>query len=301
LITDTDPVSFFGISNAESKDASPGESFSRKVPNSSMSVNSSIVCFYVGLLAMEVSNSFYKRKERKMRFQTVFCAFALLFLAAPMMQAIAAEVNIVIDGDFADWADVPVLVEDPDDVAEDNGDIKAIRVHSTEDTFYAMLTVYGTAAPQDTQRYYYHILIDADNSIDTGFNNSEYEGNATGLQNPIGADFYVQVGRRNGADDGIEVYFLTADSDETVAENFSWAAGGDSMEMAVPFGMFIAVEDIGDIFQVGQTIAVSAFQEGNANDWECDWIESAEHVIGVPAAVGPAGKLPVTWATLKQF
>jgi hypothetical protein len=232
-------------------------------------------------------------------FQTMFCALVLLFLVSPMMQA---KVNIVIDGDFADWADVPVLIEDPDDVDEDNGDIKEVRVFSTEDTFYGMLTVYGTAAPQDTQRYYYHILIDADNDIKTGANNSEYEGNDTGIKNPIGADFYVQVGRRNGADDGIEVYFVRANwTDEVVAENFSWAAGGDSMEVAVPFTMFNPLDNIGDIFVQEQTVMIASFQEGSANDWECDWTESAEHVIGAPIAVEPAGKLPVTWARLKQF
>jgi hypothetical protein len=241
-----------------------------------------------------------KKELRKMRSQTVFPAFALLLLAAPMIQEIAAEVNIAIDGDFADWADVPVLIEDPDDVAEDNGDIKEIRIHSTEDTLYAMLTVYGTAAPQDNQRYYYHILVDADNDIKTGFDNSMYEGNNTGVQNPIGADFYVQIGRRNGADDGIEVHFLTANTDDMVAENFQWGAGGDSMEMAVPFEMFNPLQDLGEIFVPKQIVMIAAFQEGSANDWECDWTESAEHRIGVPAAVGPAGKLPVTWAALKE-
>lgn len=236
-----------------------------------------------------------------MRSRTIFCIFGLLLMFAYTIHTVAADVNIVIDGNFDDWADVPVIIQDPDDVFEDNGDIKEIRVHSTDNTLYIMLTVYGTAAPADDQRYYYHTLIDADNSINTGFSNAEYEGNATGVQNPIGADFYVQVGRRSGADDGIEVYFLTPDSGDTVAEGFSWAAGGDSMEIEVPFAMFNAIQDIGDIFVVGQTIMVAAFQEGNANDWEVDWTESAEHVIGVPTAVEPTGKLPIKWAALKQF
>jgi hypothetical protein len=236
-----------------------------------------------------------------MRFRITLCAFGLLFLAIYITQTVAADVNIVIDGNFDDWADVPVIIQDPDDVFEDNGDIKELRVHSTDDTLYIMLSVYGTAAPADDQRYYYHTLIDADSNINTGFDNSEYEENATGVQNPIGADFYVQVGRRSGADDGIEVYFLTADSADTVSEGFAWAAGGDSMEIAVPFAMFNALQDIGDIFVVGQTIMVAAFQEGNANDWEVDWTESAEHVIGVPTAIEPTSKLPTKWAKLKQF
>jgi len=232
-----------------------------------------------------------------MRFQNVL--FVLLFLVVPAMQAIAT--TIVIDGDFADWKDIPVLIKDPDDIGENNGDIKEIRIYTTADTLYAMLTVYGTAAPKDTQRYYYHILIDADNNLKTGFDNSIYEGNPTGVENSIGADFYAQIGRRNGADDGIEVHFLTANSDDAVAENFQWAAGGDSIEMAVPYEMFKPLQNIGDIFKLKQTVMIAAFQEGNANDWEVDWTESAEHTIGVPSVVEPAGKLSATWGMLKKL
>jgi len=32
-------------------------------------------------------------------------------------------------------------------------------------------------------------LIDADNKLTTGFDNSQYEGNPTGVEDPIGADF----------------------------------------------------------------------------------------------------------------
>jgi hypothetical protein len=236
-----------------------------------------------------------------MRFQATFFTFIFLFLMIPLMQAWAVEVNIEIDGAFADWADIPVLIEDPDDVMEDNGDVKEIRVHSTENTLYAMLTVYGTAAPQDNERYYYHILVDADNKAKTGFDNSMYEGKETGVKESIGADFYVQVGRRNGADDGIEVHFLTPTTDDTVDQDFSWAAGGDSMEIAVPFEMFNPLQDLGVIFEMDQKIMVAAFQEGSANDWEVDWTESAEYVIGTRIAVEPVGKLPVTWSAIKHF
>jgi hypothetical protein len=212
----------------------------------------------------------------------------------------AAE--FVIDGNFDDWNKIPVLIEDPDDIGEDNGDIKEIRVESTEDTLYVMMTVYGTAAPQDNQRYYYHILVDADNNAKTGFDNSMYEGNATGVKNPIGADFYVQVGRRDGADDGIEVHFLTANNtDDKVSEGFVWASGGDSMEIEVPFDMFNPLQNIGDIFVLRKPVMIAAFQEGSANGWEVDWTESAKHLIGIPSPVEPAGKLPAIWAAIKQF
>ena len=138
-----------------------------------------------------------------------FCILTVFLLMLPTVRAIALEVNIAIDGNLDDWKDIPVLIEDPDDVGEDNGDIKEVRIYSTEDTFYAMLTVYGTAAPQDALRYYYHILIDADNNLNSGFDNAMYEGNQTGVKNSIGADFYVQVGRRSGADDAVSYTHLT--------------------------------------------------------------------------------------------
>ena len=235
-----------------------------------------------------------------MRFKTIFAIFALFFLMVSAMQEVSAEINIIIDGDFADWEDVPVLIEDDDDIGEDNGDVKEIRIYSTEDTFYGMLTVYGTTAPKDGQRYYYHILIDVDNDHNTGFDNSVYEGNPTGVKEPIGADFYVQVGLQDSAANGIEVYFLTAAGEDMVSADFDWAAHGDSLEFAVPYDMFIALQEIGEIFKVGQTIMIACFQEGSANDWECDWTESGEHLVGIPVAVEPVGKLPATWAGLKN-
>lgn len=225
---------------------------------------------------------------------------AVLLMLVFMLSSVSAEVEIAIDGKFDDWADVPVLIEDPDDVGEDNGDIREIRVHTTENTFYAMMTVYGMAAPADAQRYYYHFLIDADNDLKTGFDNAMYEGVETGVKNSIGADFYVQIGRRSGADDGIEVHFLTANSDDAVAQDFSWATGGDSLEAEVPFDMFITLQNIGEIFQKNQTIMIAAFQEGSANDWEVDWTEPAEHIVGVPIAVTPADKVSATWGMLKK-
>ena len=236
-----------------------------------------------------------------MRFHLGWYLVVLGALLFPALQSLAVDINIVIDGDFGDWADVPVLIEDPDDIGEDNGDIKEIRVYSTVDTLYAMITVYGTAAPPppDNQRYYYHLLIDADNNIKTGYNNSVYEGNDTGVKTPIGADFYAQIGRRDGADDGIEVYFLTADDAQMIGEGFPWAASGDSIEMAIPFEMLQPLDNLGNIFGLEQVIKIAAFQEGSANGWEVDWTESAEHVIGLPLAVEPGGKLAITWGSLK--
>jgi len=213
---------------------------------------------------------------------------------------VSVGLEITIDGKFNDWEKVPVLIDDPKDIEEPNGDLKSIKVVAFDGIFYTMMTVYGLAAPPppDNQRYYYHLLIDADNNIDTGFNNSEYEGNATGVEKPLGADFYIQIGRRNGNDDGIEIYFLQA-GDQSINEGFEWMQSEDSLEIAVPFEMF-DVPDFGDLFTDGQTMNISAFQEGSANSWECDWVESAEYTIGDTYPVDIKGKLPVIWANLKN-
>lgn len=236
-----------------------------------------------------------------MRRTGLFALAVLLLVSTVALPVFALEVNIVMDGDFADWADIPVLVEDPDDILEDNGDIKEIRVYSTKDMFYAMLTVYGEAAPTpDNQRFYYHLLIDADNNTKTGFSNEVYEGNDTGVKQPIGADFYIQIGRRDGADDGIEIYFLGAGGEGAViADSFEWVQGGDSLELQVPFEVLTPLAILGDIFLPDQVIQVAAFQEGSANDWEVDWTEPGEHIVAAPLAVEPADKLTVVWAALK--
>jgi hypothetical protein len=210
--------------------------------------------------------------------------------------------DIVIDGNFEDWENIPVAIEDPQDMSKSNihGDYKSIKVASTEETFFALETVYGQAAPVDNFRYYYHILIDADNKVSTGVKNDIYEDNPTGVKDVIGADFYVQIGRRNGADDGIIVVHL--ESQQEVFQDFPWESAGDSIELCVNFELFTAPAgfDIGAIFQPGQTIRVAAFQEGNADGWgPIDWTEPAEHVIGKPFAVEPENKAAVVWGALK--
>lgn len=213
-----------------------------------------------------------------------------------------AGLEITIDGNFDDWEDVPILVEDPQDVQEPNGDYKSIRVVAFDKVFYAMETVYGTAAPPlpDNQRYYYHLIIDTDNDLNTGFSNSEYEGNDTGVKDPIGVELFIQIGRKNGADNGIAVYFLDAGVNEQgIFENFEWMQSGDSLELAVPFEVFKG-SDFEAQFVNGHTIKISAFQEGSANSWECDWMESAEYTLGDTFPVSAKGKLAVTWADIKK-
>ncbi len=227
-------------------------------------------------------------------------SIAAIIMILAFCGTVWAGLEITIDGNFDDWEDIPILVEDAQDVLELNGDYKSIRVVAFGNVFYAMETVYGEAAPADNQRYYYHIIIDTDNDLNTGFNNSEYEGNDTGIEDPIGVDLVIQIGRRNGADDGITVYSYDAGGNEQgIFENFEWMQDGDSLELAVPFEVFEG-SDFEAQFVNGHTMKISAFQEGSANDWECDWMESAEYKIGYTFPVDAKGKLAVKWAELKR-
>ena len=115
---------------------------------------------------------------------------AIIAMAA-FCGAVLPASAITIDGNFDDWAAIPNLVEDPQDIGEPNGDIKSIKVLSADGVLYAQMTVYGLAAPPppNDQRYYYHLLIDADNDLATGYDNSSYEDSSTGVVNPIGVDY----------------------------------------------------------------------------------------------------------------
>ncbi len=229
-------------------------------------------------------------------------ALTIMALFATPLFAQEAD-DIVIDGDFADWEAIPIAIEDPNDMdpANIHGDYKSVKLASTDDTLFALEAVFGEAAPADGFRYYYHLLIDADSDASTGVPNDAYEGNATDVADVIGSDFYVQIGRDAGANDGISVTHL--ESQEVVFEDFPWMNGGDSMELSVDFDVFVAPAgfDIGAIFQPGSTIRVAAFQEGNAEGWgPIDWTEPAEHVVGRPFAVDLRGKVTTTWGDIKK-
>jgi hypothetical protein len=60
---------------------------------------------------------------------------------------------------------------------------------------------------------------------------------------------------------------LTGDEVE-LFEDYEYTIDGDTIHAVIP------LEDLG--LKLGQTIAVSAFQEGASNGWQCDWVESFE-------------------------
>ena len=201
---------------------------------------------------------------------------------------------MTIDGNFDDWAAVAAKVDDDQDMADSSGDVKMIQAAYEDGQLYLRMAVYGTIAPSVDEtpdgmenRYYYHWILDTDDNADTGFNNSEYEGNATNIT-PIGVDIVVMVAWRDGTLNGLEVYDPL--TEEMFTEDFDFEASGDSMEAVVPLDV-IGVNE-------GDTVSFSAFQEGASNDWQVDWLDPATLVF-VTMAVEPGDKLATTWAHLK--
>ncbi|MBN1805236.1 MAG: LamG domain-containing protein, partial [Sedimentisphaerales bacterium] len=168
-------------------------------------------------------------------------------------------------------------VDDPSDMADSSGDIKHIEAWVEDGNLHLTMTVYGIFAPsaEDTpagmkNRYYYHWLLDTDNNPDTGYLNNEYEGNSTNLETPIGIDILIQFGWRDGATAGVYAYTLDMSTGDEVElfEDYEYTIDGDTIHAVIP------LEDLG--LNLGQTIAVSAYQEGASNDWQVDWLESFE-------------------------
>lgn len=201
---------------------------------------------------------------------------------------------ITIDGNFDDWVNVPTKVDDDQDMADSSGDVKMIQAAYEDGQLYLRMVVYGTILPAVgetpagmTNRYYYHWILDTDNNVDTGFNNSEYEGNATNVT-PIGVDVVVQIGWRDGNPNG--VYAYDALTEEELIVDFDFEASGDSVEAVVPLDA-IGVSE-------GDIAGFSAFQEGASDDWAVDWLEPTTLEF-VPMAVEPGAKSTTTWGKLK--
>ena len=182
-------------------------------------------------------------------------------------------------------------VDDPSDMVDSSGDIKRIEGWVDDGNLHLTMTVYGVFAPsvQDTptgmsNRYYYHWLLDTDNNPASGYHNSEYEGNATNLQNPIGVDLVVQFGWRDGATNGVYAYNpLTEDS---LFEDYEYTIEGDTIHAVIPLAdLGLTADDI---------VALSAFQEGASGDWQVDWMESVVMPLTVTKASNP---VPATDST----
>ena len=177
-----------------------------------------------------------------------------------------------------------VLVTDPQDMADSSGDIRAVGAQVMGDKLYLSMAVEKTAAPSTTQtpvgmnnRYYYHWLLDTDNNPATGRSNAEYETVPTGVVHPIGAELAVMIGWRDGLPGNIEV-FNALDDTILITTNFTYQSRGNTLRAVIPLAKLGLT--------VGQTIAVSAYQEGSSAGWAVDWMESAVLTLEPPVTGG---------------
>lgn len=196
------------------------------------------------------------------------------------LNAAALLGTLLLAGSFnlANAADSGVTVTDPTDMADSSGDIRSITAYVKGDSLHLSMTVEGVGAPSTEQtpvgmnnRYYYHWLLDTDNNPATGRSNAEYEGSPTGLLKPIGAERVIMLGWRDGKPNGVEIYD-PANEDVAIATNFIFQVSGNTLQAVIP------LSDLG--LTPGQTIAVSAFQEGSSDNWSVDWIESQVLTLG---------------------
>ena len=206
----------------------------------------------------------------------------------------STSLAITIDGNFDDWVNVPTKVDDDQDMADSSGDVKMIQAAYEDGQLYLRMVVYGTILPAVgetpagmTNRYYYHWILDTDDNVNTGFNNSEYEGNSTNVT-PIGVDVVVQIGWRDGNPNGVYAYDPL--TEEELIVDFDFEASGDSVEAVIPLDA-IGVRE-------GDVGSFSAFQEGASDDWAVDWLEPTTLEF-VPMAVEAGAKLTTAWGKLK--
>jgi len=94
--------------------------------------------------------------------------------------------NIIIDGNFDDWKDVPRLDQAPDeetagDALNDDVDLTGLWMTNDADNIYVSYQVQGAIK----SNYFYHVFFDTDNDPATGF----HSGNSY-----MGIDFMVENG-----------------------------------------------------------------------------------------------------------
>ncbi|MEM7256332.1 MAG: hypothetical protein AAF404_02980, partial [Pseudomonadota bacterium] len=130
-----------------------------------------------------------------------------------------SPVMITIDGSFDDWAQVPLLASDGDDVSGVNNvlDMRYVQLVNNDNTLYVRISTFD---PMQLS-WGLSLLIDVDSNVNTGFRgfNAEY---------PVGVDFLVEgntLQRYNGSGN---------DFNWTDAELLSYATGDLSIELAIP-------------------------------------------------------------------
>ncbi|MBN1352025.1 T9SS type A sorting domain-containing protein [candidate division KSB1 bacterium] len=153
--------------------------------------------------------------------------FFLLLIVLALLAAPAFSI-IKLDQDDSDWADLPLLLEAVDNVdgyfpsevgaaVTDIVDVKEVKATIVGNVMYFMIRFQGGPAwpnmadqgeyegvPINRSRGYYHLLLDLDNDVTSGWDSHYYEAHYTPVgylasqsmpnTDPIGADTYLMWG-----------------------------------------------------------------------------------------------------------
>jgi hypothetical protein len=157
--------------------------------------------------------------------------------------------GIVIDGDFSDWAGVPLAISDPEDAGPDTGahsDFKDVWVTSDNDYVYLRFTLWSESDPFI---YFNNIFVDADNDPATGY-----------AVNGIGSEMLIQGGGAYEQKAGVF-------NNDTV-DGLDWLAApnppGTDFEMRFSRKAKYTNPDAGGLVFKTDTIAVVLESENNA-------------------------------------
>ena len=119
-------------------------------------------------------------------------------------------------------------IRDSRDMEDPHGDLRRVSIQVEEDVMTLQMMVDANILPasnnlskNQVNRYYFHWLLDLDSNVDTGLNSSQYDGAATGVRDPIGADVIIQVGWKDGATDGVKAY-RPGEEDKPLFEDFGY-------------------------------------------------------------------------------
>ncbi len=172
---------------------------------------------------------------------------------------------MTFDGSDADWADVPVALEAPDNVdgvfpnevgaaVKDVVDIKEVKAKTDGENIYYLMKMWGGPAwPNnayqndhdgtiyDASRGFYKLLLDLDNDVATGWKSTHYEGHFTTLgylidqgvggQEAIGTEVMLEWGARTN-----DPWQVANENKDLVRHISYWAADYSQYDGATDLG-----------------------------------------------------------------
>jgi hypothetical protein len=148
--------------------------------------------------------------------RTIMVVVSVILLSS-FSAVMSFPTEIVIDGEFDDWA----LVEGyPDDEGDTFGgpddatmDILSYRIANDDESLYVTVTVKEDISKGETSRGAYQTVIDSDNDYNTGIQ-SDTEAPYPPHDEPMGVDRYISVETDTGQLEGIGMAGFTEEAEE---------------------------------------------------------------------------------------